>query len=158
MPLEEDLLETANRLLSPRRVRGRPKQADLRRAISTAYYAVFHALCRMCADSLTGKGKKSRNAWRQVYRAVEHGCTKNRCQNNIINKKFPLEVRTFCAIFIQLQEKRHEADYDPFAQLKVKDVKQAILMAALAIQMVSNRQLELTDRRAFAIWLLMRKR
>ncbi len=60
MPLEEDLLETAARLLSLRRLRGRPKQADLRRAISTAYYAVFHALCRMCADSLTGKGKKTR--------------------------------------------------------------------------------------------------
>lgn len=34
--------------------RGRPRQADLRRAISAAYYALFHALCRCCADTLAG--------------------------------------------------------------------------------------------------------
>ena len=33
---------------------GRPNQADLRRAVSTTYYALFHALARCCANTLIG--------------------------------------------------------------------------------------------------------
>ena len=42
MNLAEDLLEQANHLA--RREKGKPKQASLRRAVSTAYYAAFHLL------------------------------------------------------------------------------------------------------------------
>ena len=33
---------------------GRPRQMDLRRAVSSAYYAMFHALCRSNAETLIG--------------------------------------------------------------------------------------------------------
>ena len=33
---------------------GRPSQADLRRAVSTTYYALFHALAQCCANTLIG--------------------------------------------------------------------------------------------------------
>ena len=33
---------------------GRPRQADLKRAISNAYYAMFHALCHSNATALWG--------------------------------------------------------------------------------------------------------
>ncbi len=158
MQLEEDLLETAQRLLQPRNRRGRPKQADLRRAISTAYYAVFHALCRMCADALVGMSRDARNAWQQVYRAVEHGCTKDRCQDRVIKNEFPSETRLFCAIFLQLQEKRHAADYDPFEQFLVKDAEQVIEQARMAISYIARNQMDLKHRRAFAVWILLRKR
>ena len=61
-----DLIETARGLteLSPRR----PSQANLRRALSTAYYAVFHSLAGAIADILMGKGRNE--AWHQVYRKV----------------------------------------------------------------------------------------
>ena len=42
MPFPEDLLEQAKHLAS--RERTKPKQASLRRAVSTAYYALFHLL------------------------------------------------------------------------------------------------------------------
>ena len=42
MRLHDGLLEQAQHLL--RREKRRPKQASLRRAISTAYYALFHLL------------------------------------------------------------------------------------------------------------------
>src|SRR5215475_8615401 len=42
MGLPEDLLEQAQHLVS--RERTRPRQASLRRALSTAYYALFHLL------------------------------------------------------------------------------------------------------------------
>ena len=33
---------------------GRPSRADLRRAVSTTYYALFHALAECCANTLIG--------------------------------------------------------------------------------------------------------
>ena len=64
-----DLIGTARGLtmLDPRR----PTQANLRRAVSTAYYAVFHSLARTTADLLLGR--KHDDAWHHMYRALEHG-------------------------------------------------------------------------------------
>ncbi len=42
MPLAQDLLEQARHLAN--REPKRPKQASLRRAVSRAYYALFHLL------------------------------------------------------------------------------------------------------------------
>ena len=60
--------------------RGRPRQADLRRAISTAYYALFHTLAGNCANLLVGgrASTRTRQAWRQLYRALDHGQVKRR--------------------------------------------------------------------------------
>ena len=38
----------------------RPRRADLCRAVSTAYYALFHCLARTCADSLAGRPRSVR--------------------------------------------------------------------------------------------------
>ena len=65
----------------------RPRRTDLCRATSTAYYALFHCLARACADALAGAGG-SRTAWRQVYRALEHGQTK-RCCGHPAMREFP---------------------------------------------------------------------
>jgi hypothetical protein len=78
LALSDDLIVTARRLA--RANPNRPRQADLRRAVSTAYYAVFHALARQCADRFVGTGhNRSRPAWQQVYRALDHGFAKNAC-------------------------------------------------------------------------------
>ena len=46
-----DLLSTARKLLCP--IDGNePSNTDLRRAVSTAYYAVFHHLSRACSELL----------------------------------------------------------------------------------------------------------
>ena len=52
-----DLILTARGLteLSPRR----PNQANLRRAVSTAYYAVFHCLAGTAANLLVGRSRGS---------------------------------------------------------------------------------------------------
>ena len=72
-----DLIATARGLAEgdPRR----PSQANLRRAVSTAYYAMFHCLAGTAADLLIG-GSRS-EAWHQVYRALEHGSAKGACRN-----------------------------------------------------------------------------
>jgi hypothetical protein len=69
------LIVTARKLAhaSPQK----PRQADLKRAISTAYYALFHAMAKIAADMLVGVGpNRPDKAWTQAYRALQHGDAK----------------------------------------------------------------------------------
>ena len=102
-----DLMEAARGLteLSPRR----PSQANLRRAVSTAYYAMFHFLTACAANSLIGRTRDS--AWHQTYRALEHGKARRTCENQRAMAAFPPEVRKFADTFAALQKARQQADY-----------------------------------------------
>ncbi|MCY4260578.1 MAG: hypothetical protein OXC91_09990 [Rhodobacteraceae bacterium] len=77
-----DLIETAKEWVHLDQ--GKPKQANLKRALSTAYYALFHALCLNCADSLVGSAgaDRSQRAWQQAYRSVEHSHARKQCTRN----------------------------------------------------------------------------
>ena len=152
--LDADLLKTARQLLKSAGKAGRPRQANLRRAVSTAYYAMFHALCRMCADAFTGTSRETREAWRQVYRSLEHNHARKMCRHQDVSK-FPIDLVRFCSAFKQLQEKREEADYDPFASFLRRDVEQLISLAESSMRQL--RSVELKHRRAFAAWVLFRK-
>ena len=68
-----DFIATARDLVALN-VRGRPRQSDLRRAVSTAYYALFHCLAGCCADLLVGDpgANRSLSAWNQTYRGLQH--------------------------------------------------------------------------------------
>ena len=75
----ENLIKTARALLPAKP--GRPRNTDLRRAVSTAYYALFHCLARSCADTLIGKSSTVRgtDGWeREVsgsrYSRAPAGC------------------------------------------------------------------------------------
>jgi hypothetical protein len=112
MAYHDDLLTEALRLMrvSP------PSQLTLRRAVSAAYYAVFHFLISEATSN-----------WRNVPlrtalgRAYDHGIMKT-ASNRILNlKDFPFSgedpsvvanLRSVAQIFSQLQEDRHFADYN----------------------------------------------
>ena len=152
-----DLIKTARRLSDPRGSK-KPRQSDLKRAVSTAYYAIFHTLCRNCADCLIGKTKASRSepAWRQAYRAVEHSHAKNQCKNKAILAKFPQDIQNFAELFTALQEKRHAADYDPLSRF---DKLEANGMADAAERAINRfHKANIKDRRAFAAWTAMKTR
>lgn len=152
-----DYIKTARRLVG-KSTSKRRRQSDLRRAISTAYYAMFHTLCRNCADCLIGGTKSSRSekAWRQAYRSVEHGYSKNQCKATSVISRFPKEIEDFAALFVALQEKRHAADYDPFSRFALSDVVKAIDSAEEAIG--DLRSVSKKDLRAFAAWTAMKAR
>lgn len=138
--------------------RDQPRQAHLKRAMSTAYYAMFHALCRNCADSLVGpEGTpgRSRRAWNQAYRAVEHGYAKNQCKDKVMDD-FPETIRNFAIHFVQLQELRHEADYDPAISFTIQEARKAIWDTEVMISKLMNS--EVRDRKAFSVWITMKKR
>ena len=135
---------------------GRPRRADLCRAVSTAYYALFHCLAHTCADRLAGHAGTvgNRPMWRRVYRALEHRQARTRCAN--MPSSFPEGVQEFGQAFSVLQSKRHFADYDPDFRVGKSEVTAAINDARTAI----DRFLETpaSVRRDFAIHVLMKVR
>jgi hypothetical protein len=151
-----DLLKTATELIQPRR--GKVRQANLRRAQSTIYYALFHTLARCCADTLVGgcNAAKSNSAWRQVYRALEHGRAKNACKAIETIKKFPIGIQDFASVFVTMQAKRHEADYEPEMTLLPSAVDSDIRAAESAI--VDFMACPKKDTTAFAVWVLFKTR
>ena len=155
----DDLIEIARQLAdeSVAGGRGRPRQAWLRRAVSTAYYALFHTMARCGADMLAGStpANRSQPAWRQAYRALEHGHAKNQCSKTVM-KKFPEEIQRFGQTFVEMQGQRHTADYDPEPRLVRSDVLQLIDVTAKAITEFENTTL--ADRKAFAIYVLLKTR
>lgn len=105
--MHDDLLDIADQLA--RLDSGRPRQASLRRAVSTAYYALFHALAHLCADTLVG--------WRKpwsfvvpVYRTLDHTRSKEVFKEMV---RHGGDAGLIGGTFIQLQQYRHTADYDP---------------------------------------------
>lgn len=135
--------------------RGRPRQANLRRAVSTTYYAMFHCLAVCCADLLVGGvgSNRSEPAWRQVYRALEHGAARQRCNRAEIIRKFPEEIQDFADKFVIMQQKRHQADYAPEVDVDKATVSQDIVAIAEAI--AKFQRVSVKDRRAFAVYLLL---
>ena len=147
-----DLIETAPGLVNLNQEN--PSQADLNRALSTAYYALFHALCLNCADTRVGSTENDRSqpAWQQVYRSPNHKTVKSRCRSNEMSR-FSRGIQGFADTFVELQEKRHEADYAPFFSLDRSDVLIYIADAEVAIGKLQES--DLRDRTAFAVWVTM---
>lgn len=137
---------------------GRPRQSELRRAVSAAYYAMFHALARCCADLLVGATRASRDdiAWEQTYRALEHGHARNQCNNYSAMARFPLEIREFGRWFVDMQRYRHQADYAPGLSLARDQVEQIIDYTAEIIARFNAAPTR--DRRGFAAHVLFRPR
>ena len=151
-----DLIVSARRTIG--KGRGKPRQADLKRALSSAYYAIFHSLCWNCADCFIGKTHQFRNqsAWQQAYRAIEHGHAKSQCKNKSIMEKFPETIQNFADTFLILQEKRHMADYDPMSKFTRHEVLTTIEVAEKMIRVLQASSIK--DKRAFAVWIAMKKR
>jgi len=118
MALHDELLALARELVD--RNPGAPIAGDLRRGVSSAYYAVFHVLiheatnCLIAVASLRGR----------VGRAFDHGVMKRVCQTYadllpdaggrlvLAGQIIPAGIKNIATDFIALQEARHQADYD----------------------------------------------
>jgi hypothetical protein len=112
MAYHDDLLTHALELVhwSP------PTQLTLRRAVSAAYYAVFHFLI---SEATSNWGNASLRA--ALGRAYEHGLMRAASNRILDTTKFPFSgedpttvsnLRFVARTFTQLQEDRHFADYN----------------------------------------------
>jgi hypothetical protein len=105
-----DIAETLATKADPRK----PRQASLRRAVSTAYYALFQALCKMSADRLVGWNQPW-EIFTPVYRSLDHGRTLNVLSERGSDRTHPLgdAVEKIGVAFKELQAAREWADYNP---------------------------------------------
>lgn len=107
-PIVDDLLEVAE-TLAAQGGRASLRRTAMRRAVSSAYYAVFHALCFVCASELVG-WRKANDLIEPVYRMLDHSTAKNRLTGKDAAAISPAVLQIGTG-FKDLQEARHEADY-----------------------------------------------
>ena len=132
-----------------------PTQARLRRAVSTAYYAMFHCLAAAAADLFIGTVRSP--AWHRTYRALEHGRARSACQQGQMMREFPEEIRDFAEAFTALQKARQEADYALDTDVYRKsDVRDHIASAEFAISRFE--QADIVAKRGFVAHVLFRQR
>ncbi|MBT2129650.1 hypothetical protein [Aliiroseovarius lamellibrachiae] len=148
--LARSLLKTCWKL-APKHAK-RANQANLRRAISTAYFASFHALARVTADCLVGAKGRPKNAWIEAYRGLAHGPCKKACED-AAKVSFPDCLAGFADIFIQLQDARKRADYDPTYRPTLEEAHFFIELADVAIHALKSA--ERYDKVAFSTWVLI---
>ena len=139
--------------------RGRPRQVRLRRAVSTAYYAMFHAVCASNADALIGATPSIQGTepWSHAYRAPDHRPIKNRLEEYGKKSGIHPAISAFASTFGILQEQRFDADYDPQKAFTRREVDRLINRAEAAT--ATFVMVPLQDRRDLAAYLvLFRKR
>jgi hypothetical protein len=90
--------------------KGRPRPASLRRAVSTAYYALFQSLCWVCADAMIGR-RKPLELFTPIFRALDHQATAR-----VLTESTPATAPELVRIglaFRELKAAREWADYSP---------------------------------------------
>lgn len=114
MSYPEELIAHANFLVSLDVPRD-PKQANLRRAVSAAYYALFHLLTSEAA--LNWKHVRHQNKFARIF---DHRVMKT-CSASVVSRQPPSDptelavfekLKVIAANFMDLQQARHEADYN----------------------------------------------
>jgi hypothetical protein len=110
----DELLQQATELAH--KSANNPTQADLRRSVSSAYYALFHLL--ISEACLNWSNETSRPG---LARMFDHALMKRVSKKVADAGKMPYlgedpatvdKLRSFAELFVRLQERRHEADYN----------------------------------------------
>lgn len=127
-----------------------------RRAVSTAYYALFHALAELCAQELLGSGTSKRsNEYVRIYRSLDHGTLKNAFAAPPL-KGIPA-LQTIGNRVVRLQSERIRSDYLP--EQPIYTTEQSIdLVKSAKVALLSITKLSQGDRRTLAVHLLFKSR
>jgi hypothetical protein len=160
-PLPDHLFDQADHLTSG--VPSRP--TDLRRAISNAYYGLFHFAITAAADMVLGAANQATARYALVYRSVDHAHLRNLCdQVRATNpQKVALvpvggfgSIADFARITLNLYELRILADYDPSRLFTPNEVRLAVSDAREAIKWFQQGTAE--QQQTFLTMLLFKKR
>lgn len=149
--LRERMLDGTSELLNSRT----RSQAYRRRAVSAAYYAVFHAVAKLCADELLGAEHSKSDDDARVYRALDHGALKAVFSSPPLNTLDRL--RPIGDTIVRLQSERHKADYSPPGVLYTPEDGQELVDLA-RVTVMELGKLPAEDRRTLATCLLFRVR
>jgi hypothetical protein len=141
----EHLIAAARFLIEHHPAGGRPIQAYLRRAVSSAYYALFHYLCWEATRQLLPGGPTDDRL--ALARSTDHEALRTVCGWVANPMTAPLHVRPIATrlgatpgilsvalTFPDLQQARHEADYDHFGGFSKPAAIQYVDAAEAAIR------------------------
>lgn len=129
---------------------GPPRQVDLRRAISDAYYGIFHATLAAAADQFVGASKRATRQYALVYRSISHGAIRELCLD--VKKQtlprllarhappagFGANLLAYAEVLVDLQERRLSADYDPLMRYQRAHAFAAVGAAQNALTRFKN--------------------
>ena len=155
-----DLLAQSRHLAT--RSAKKPKQADLRRAISAAYYSLFHFLIHESSRQVAGSQSTQEDLKQLTSRAFEHGKMKEVCAEfkkavpkellkpfwSALNVPAHPDLARVADTFITLQDLRHQADYDlsiTFSKQEALDAHQRAENAIRAWNTLKSGNRSLTD-------------
>jgi len=148
MAYHHDLIRHAI-FLSDLNLQDEPKQVDLRRAVSAAYYALFHLLTTEAAQNWKNDSQRNRFA-----RMFDHGRMKT-CSSKTSSRAIPIDpteipidtdLRLVADSFVKLQQARHTADYDNSKAWSRTQAYEVIAQAEDAMTIWSNiRETELAQ-------------
>jgi uncharacterized protein (UPF0332 family) len=147
MGYHHDLIQHAI-FLSELNLPDEPKQVDLRRAVSAAYYSLFHLLTTEAAENW--KHERHRHDFARMF---DHGRMKSAS-----TKTLPNPIGLVARSFVKLQEARHKADYDNSIVWSRAEVWEMLAVAEDAMAVWSNiRQQEVAQDYLLALFDLRRK-
>lgn len=166
-PIEPDkLLDAADRLAPPEPGRGRPPYTAHRRAVSTAYYAVFHAIGARVAETVfatadtpfrqrvrrwIGHGDiRAVARWVSQLQGTTGGSPPPHIHALLAPSGGPAHVDTDTVViadgFLELNDKREQADYDHEAIFTRPDTRGHITLARRVVAVVEAAQSDETGR------------
>ena len=131
----DGLLRAAEDLLPSRP--GRPADANIRRSISTAYYAIFAAASEEVARRNTGDTRIV------ARRLLDHGSARDVCSTLAQQGRVPwltgrppctADIERFSTCLPKLQSERERADYDDAYEATKDDVRVALATARRGIE------------------------
>ena len=144
MSFSSDLLDQARELMVAD-VR-RPKQSSLRRAVSTAYYGLFHLLTEEATLQMLGTAAGRRRMRHAVARSFSHASMARACKafasgqfpkqvEQIVHPlHIPVDLQVVAWTFTTLQNARHRADYNLAAPFQRAEVIALVESAEQAVE------------------------
>ncbi|MBV9704648.1 MAG: hypothetical protein JO163_18115 [Methylobacteriaceae bacterium] len=163
--VDPDGLIGAARLLLGESNKGAPNQARLRRAVSTAYYALFHSIAQAATDAFVGVKHRRSPRYETIYRGFEHRHMKESCaavDKPTLGPKaskalgattVSQDIRDVASAFVTLQERRHWADYSPSGKITRAEAQDLVDLAAFAGGQLPATNAE--ERRNFLAYLML---
>ncbi len=163
--MHEALLQQAKTLaaIDPRR----PSQVNLRRALSAAYYALFHCLTQAACEAMLGTRHEVQGFRHVLARAFTHTAMRDACRSfsggnlpghvlKTLPTSFivPSEIRDISEAFLNAQEIRHSADYDAGAHFDRINVEARIEAIETSIAAFNRLPVASIERQFFLTCLL----
>lgn len=137
---------------------GYPWQATINRAVSTAYYAIFHVPAGECVSRTVGSPRSPRY-WQivtPIHRSLDHGSARRVFERLAKDRTASVALADVAGAFLDLQFARNAADYDPGSRYTRQQALDFIRQASRAIGAL--RVMPKEDRLLLAVQLITKLR